>query len=126
MGVIFDKLFAFFNNETPLIFSRNEGKTMQQDKIVVFQSKNIRRVRHNDEWYFSVVDACGALTDSLDAGAYWLKPKQRLRNEGSQVVTNCHGLKLEASDGKEYTTDCANTKSMSSRPSSYSPRAVKR
>ncbi len=85
---------------------------MQQDKIVVFQSKNIRRVWFNDEWYFSVVDVCGALTDSLDAGAYWRKLKQRLRNEGSQVVTYCHGLKLEASDGKKYTTDCANTRSM--------------
>lgn len=85
---------------------------MNQQKLVVFESKSIRRIWHNDEWYFSVVDVCGALTDSPDAGAYWRKLKQRLKAEGSEVVTNCHGLKLEASDGKKYTTDCASTKTM--------------
>jgi prophage antirepressor-like protein len=85
---------------------------MNQIKLVVFESKSIRRIWHNDEWYFSVIDVCGALTDSPDAGAYWRKLKQRLKAEGSEVVTNCHGLKLEASDGKKYTTDCANTKIM--------------
>lgn len=85
---------------------------MEQSKIVVFESKNIRRIWHNEEWYFSVVDVCGALTDSPDAAAYWRKLKQRLNNEGSEVVTFCHGLKLEASDGKKYVTDCANTKGM--------------
>ena len=59
-----------------------------------------------------MVDVCGALTDSPDAGAYWRKLKQRLKAEGSEVVTNCHGLKPEASDGKKYTTDCAGTKIM--------------
>jgi hypothetical protein len=58
------------------------------------------------------VDVCGALTDSPYAGAYWRKLKQRLKDEGSEVVTFCHGLKLEASDGKKYATDCTNTKSM--------------
>jgi prophage antirepressor-like protein len=85
---------------------------MKESKLVVFESKSIRRIWHHDEWYFSVVDVCGALTDSLDAGAYWRKLKQRLKKEGSEVVTNCHGLKLEASDGKKYTTDCANTQNM--------------
>jgi len=85
---------------------------MKQSKLVVFESKSIRRIWHNEEWWFSVVDVCGALTDSLDAGAYWRKLKQRLKAEGSEVVTNCHGLKLEAADGKKYTTDCANTKNM--------------
>jgi prophage antirepressor-like protein len=85
---------------------------MEQNKIVVFESKKIRRIWHNEEWFFSVVDVCGALTDSPDAGAYWRKLKQRLNKEGSEVVTFCHGLKLKASDGKKYTTDCANTKSM--------------
>jgi len=56
-----------------------------------------------------VVDVCGALTDSIDSGAYWRKLKQRLNEEGSEVVTFCHGLKLEASDGKKYETDCVNT-----------------
>jgi hypothetical protein len=77
--------------------------------LVVFNDKQIRRGLRNDEWWFSVVDVCGALTGSADAGAYWRKLKQRLKAEGSEVVTNCHGLKLEASDGKRYKTDCANT-----------------
>ncbi len=59
-----------------------------------------------------MVDVCEALTDSAAAGAYWRKVKQRLKEEGSEVVTFCHGLKLEASDGKKYETDCANTESM--------------
>ncbi len=82
------------------------------DKIIVFESKKIRRIYHNDEWWFSVVDVVSALTDSKDAGAYWRKLKQRLTEEGSQVVTNCHGLKLAALDGKLRESDCANTKGM--------------
>jgi hypothetical protein len=53
--------------------------------------------------FFSVVDGCGALTDSPDPGAYWRKLKQRLNKEGSEVVTFCHGLKLEASDSDEIS-----------------------
>ena len=83
-----------------------------ETKIAVFQGKRIRKVIHNDEWWFSVVDVCGVLTESADAGAYWRKLKQRLKDEGSEVVTFCHGLKLEASDGKKYETDCANTEGM--------------
>ena len=74
---------------------------MEQNKLVVFGSKKIRRIWHKEEWYFSVVDVCGALTNSPDAGAYWRKLKQRLNEEGSEVVTFCHGLKLEAANGKK-------------------------
>lgn len=81
-------------------------------KLAVFEGKQIRKTIHNDEWWFSVVDVCDVLTESPDAGAYWRKLKQRLNKEGSQVVTNCHGLKLPAADGKKYTTDCANTEGM--------------
>lgn len=56
-----------------------------------------------------MVDICGALAGSTDPGAYWRKLKQRLIEEGSQVVTFCHELKLEAADGKKYNTDCSNT-----------------
>ena len=87
-------------------------KKENQNKILVFESKKIRRMWYNEEWYFSVVDVCGALTDSPDAGAYWRKLKQRLTAEGSEVVTFCHELKLEASDGKKYKTDCSNTEGM--------------
>jgi len=81
-------------------------------KIAVFRKKEIRRIIHENEWWFSVVDVVAALTDSADPGAYWRKLKQRLKEDGSEVVTFCHGLKLEASDGKRYATDCANTEAM--------------
>jgi len=79
----------------------------KETAIVLFKEKTIRRTWYKDEWWFSVVDICYALTDSNDAGAYWRKLKQRLTAEESEVVTFCHGLKLEASDGKKYLTDCA-------------------
>jgi DNA-damage-inducible protein D len=66
---------------------------MEKHKIAIFQKKEIRKTIYNDEWWFSVVDICGALTGSHDPGAYWRKLKQRLKTEGSEVVTNCHGLK---------------------------------
>ena len=69
-------------------------------EIAIFKGKEIRKTIYNNEWWFSVVDICGALTDSQDSGAYWRKLKQRLLAEGSEVVTFCHGLKLKASDGK--------------------------
>lgn len=81
---------------------------MEITKISLFDGKKIRKVIHDGEWWLSVVDICEALTDSVDPGAYWRKLKQRLIEDGSEVVTFCHGLKLEASDGKKYETDCAN------------------
>ena len=84
----------------------------EKNKLVVFQDKKIRRILVDDEWFFSVVDVVAALTDSLDPGAYWRKLKQRLTAEGSQVVTFCHGLRLQAPDGKMRITDCANVKGM--------------
>ena len=87
-------------------------RSNENQAIVVFESREIRRIWHKDEWWFSVVDVCGILAESRDSGAYWRKLKQRLKSEGSEVVTNCHGLKLEASDGKKYRTDCANTETV--------------
>jgi hypothetical protein len=81
-------------------------------RIVIFRGQNVRRELYRNEWWFSVVDVCAALTESPNAGAYWRKLKQRLIEEESQVVTFCHGLKLEASDGKKYLTDCANTEGL--------------
>ena len=78
-------------------------------KIAVFKGKKVRKTIHNNEWWFSVVDVCSILTESADPGAYWRKLKQRLKEEGSEVVTFCHGLKLEAPDGKMRSADCANT-----------------
>ena len=78
-------------------------------KVAIFRNKEIRKIIYQNEWWFSVIDVCYALTESVDSGAYWRKLKQRLKKEGSEVVTKCHGLKLEASDGKKYLTDCADT-----------------
>jgi hypothetical protein len=69
-------------------------------KTAIFRGRKIRKTIDNNEWWFSVVDVVEVLTESVDAGAYWRKLKERLKDEGSEVVTNCHGLKLPAPDGK--------------------------
>ena len=84
---------------------------MEQDKIVAFESKKIRRIWFNDEWYFSVVDVVEALTDSPTPRQYWGKVKKR-EFTGLQLSPIWVQLKLESADGKRYTTDCANTKGM--------------
>lgn len=73
---------------------------VSENHIDIFQETTIRRTWHNEAWWFSVVDVCGVLSGSADPGAYWRKLKQRLVAESSQPVTNCHGLKLAAPDGK--------------------------
>jgi DNA-damage-inducible protein D len=80
---------------------------METTQVAIFKEKKVRKVLHGGEWWFSVVDVCGVLTDSIDAGSYWRKLKQRLEEEGSEVVTFCHRLKLLAPDGKMRETDCA-------------------
>jgi prophage antirepressor-like protein len=92
--------------------STKSQPTDSESHIAIFEERTIRRVWHNEEWWFSVVDVCAVLTDSADAGAYWRKLKQRLVAEGSEAVTFCHGLKLEAPDGKQRLTDCANTEGL--------------
>jgi len=87
----------------------------EEKSLVVFQDRKIRRVWFDDEWYFSVVDIVAVLSEQLDyqkARKYWNKLSQRLREEGSEVVTDCHRLKLPAKDGKLRETDCANVKSL--------------
>ena len=91
---------------------KEQDQTPDDTKIAIFKGKKIRKTIHNNEWWFSVVDVAEVLTDSVDAGAYWRKLKERLKHEGSEVVTNCHGLKLPAPDGKMRETDCANTEGM--------------
>ncbi|KUG21931.1 prophage antirepressor [hydrocarbon metagenome] len=84
---------------------------MEQNKLVVFGSKKIRRIWHAEEWYFSVVDIVEALTDSPTPRQYWGKVKQREFID-LQLSPIWIQLKLEAADGKKYATDCANTESL--------------
>lgn len=76
--------------------------------IILFEDKKVRRVFYKNQWMFSVVDICAVLSESGDPKGYWKKLKHRLIKEESQVVAKCDQLKLIASDGKRYKTDCAN------------------
>ena len=81
----------------------------ENTQIKLFEDKKIRTLwdKESEEWYFSVVDVVAVLTESKDAPAYWRKLKQRLKEEGNETVTNCHSLKMKASDGKMRKTDVA-------------------
>jgi prophage antirepressor-like protein len=84
--------------------------TEKQNKLVVFQSKKIRRIWHEDEWYYSVVDVVAVLTDSTNPRDYWYRMKIRVKEEdGFEPSTVCRQLKMESPDGKMRTTDCSNT-----------------
>lgn len=86
----------------------------ENDKIQLYENQPIRTAwdEENEEWYFSIVDVVSVLSDSKDANAYWRKLKQRLKEEGNETVTNCHGLKMKAVDGKRRMTDVANTEQL--------------
>lgn len=88
-----------------------EKENMQ---IKLFEDKKVRTLwdSEKEEWYFSVVDVVAVLTESKDATAYWRKLKQRLKEEGNETVTNCHGLKMRAPDGKLRLTDCLTTEQL--------------
>ena len=87
---------------------------LENDKLQRFEDQSIRTAwdEENEEWYFSIVDVVSVLSDSKDANAYWRKLKQRMKEEGNETVTNCHGLKLKAIDGKRRMTDVANTEQL--------------
>ena len=111
-------IFFFF------IFDEDTGYTVPvpvddenintQEELEFFYDDTVRKVWHvqEEEWYFSIVDVCQVLTDSTDGRKYWNKLKQRLNEEGSELVTNCHQLKMKANDGKMRLTDCANTEQL--------------
>ena len=81
----------------------------QQNKLVVFQNKNIRRIWSEEEWYYSVVDIVEILTDSPTPRQYWGKVKEREFTK-FQLSPIWVQLKLLSKDGKKYNTDCVNTK----------------
>ncbi|MBL7817626.1 MAG: Bro-N domain-containing protein [Saprospiraceae bacterium] len=81
----------------------------QNNKIALFQEKEIRRIWHNEEWYFSVVDVVEVLTDSPKPKRYWTDIKRRSEKESGQGYAFCVPLKITAKDGRNRLTDCANT-----------------
>ena len=85
----------------------NSKSQIMQTKTQIFDNSRIRSVwdRENEKWYFAIVDVIAVLTESTDPFAYWRKLKQRLKEEGNESVTNCHGLKILAADGKMRLTD---------------------
>ena len=91
---------------------------MNQDKMhlinKIFNNETIRTVwdKESEKYYISVVDIVGIITESIDGRKYWNKLKQRLREEGNETVTNCHQLKLKASDGKYRLTDVVDIEGM--------------
>ncbi len=86
----------------------------QKQAIQLFEERKVRTVWDDEagKWYVSIVDVIAVLTESKDAAAYWRKLKQRLKAEGNETVTNCHGLKMKATDGKMRLTDVADTEQL--------------
>ena len=86
----------------------------KKETLKLFEERKVRTVwdDEKEKWYFSIVDVVSVLTDSVDATAYWRKLKQRLKEEGNETVTNCHGLKMKAADGKMRLTDVADTEQL--------------
>lgn len=86
----------------------------KENTIKLFQDQRVRVEWDNDheKWYFSIVDVIAILTQSINPQAYWRKLKERLKNEGNETVTNCHGLKMKATDGKMRMTDVADTEQL--------------
>ena len=83
----------------------------KKNSIKLFEEHKVRTSwnREEEKWYFSVIDIVAILTESKDPTAYWRKLKQRLKAEGNETVTNCHGLKMVAPDGKMRLTDVLDT-----------------
>lgn len=86
----------------------------KKEAIKLFEERKVRTVWDDEQekWYFSIVDVMGVLTESPDPTAYWRKLKQRLKQEGNETVTSCHGLKMRAVDGKMRLTDVADTEQL--------------
>ena len=86
----------------------------KENSIILFNQKKVRRHwdDNKEQWYFSIVDVVAILTESINPQAYWRKLKERLKKEGNETVTNCHGLKMQAADGKMRFTDVADTEQL--------------
>ena len=86
----------------------------KQTEIKIFDDKQVRTHwdSEQEKWFIAIVDIIAILTESIDPNAYWRKLKQRLKVEGNETVTNCHGLKMVAADGKMRMTDVADTEQL--------------
>lgn len=86
----------------------------ENTQIKLFEDKKVRTLwdKESEEWYFSVVDVVAVLTESANPNNYWKVLKNRLKKEGSQLVTDCNQLKMPSADGKMYKTDCMNTEQL--------------
>lgn len=87
---------------------------MGNNAIKIFDDRKVRTLwdEEQEKWYISIIDVVAILTESTDPNAYWRKLKQRLKEEGNETVTNCHGLKMLAPDGKMRMTDVADTEQL--------------
>ena len=81
---------------------------MEEQNLMPFEGKPIRKIWHNDQWYFSVVDVIEVLTDSNQPSRYWTDLKKRSKKEENQSFDFCERLKFQATDGKNYKQDAAN------------------
>ena len=82
-------------------------------KVAIFQGIKVRRIIHDGEWWFSVVDVIKVLTNSNKPAVYWSVMKTRVEaNDGFQLFTICKQLKMKSNDGKSYATDCSNTEGL--------------
>ena len=93
------------------------GENDLNSNIQLFEDKRIRTAwdEEREEWYFSIVDVIGVLTDQptqRSASNYWAKLKERIINEGNQLLTNCQQLKMKAADGRQRLTDVANAEQL--------------
>ena len=94
--------------------AKNVNNMKKQEAIQVFEDQKVRSLwdTEAEKWYFSIVDTVGVLTDSPNPNNYWKVLKNRLKKEGSQLVTDCNQLKMQSTDGKFYKTDVADTEQL--------------
>jgi len=90
------------------------NKKTEEPSIKLFENSKVRSVwdAEQEKWYISIVDVIEILTESVSPAAYWRKLKQRLKEEGNETVTDCHGLKMLAADGKMRLTDVADVEQL--------------
>ena len=105
-GIAF--LICFFKNEN------ETRKYMKNTEIKLFENKKVRSLwdAEQEKWYISIVDVVEVLTESPNPRKYWSVLKTRLKQEGSELATNCSQLKMQSSDGKFYKTDVADVEQL--------------